>query len=220
MFLKINELKSNHLGDAGLIGLECETGDFSDCELPESEDDIPIGCAGVFMFSSTNNSCGSKCETTRAKRNTEESDSEGSSKFSGWTTFYNNDDDPSGTGDHEHYSHYRNSKRDKLKVYGKDGTEFTSCKKIAIYVREIQTHARDFFFSTCQYSFYSKRICLVENPLKIHGGSWQIPTLYFFRILQIMRIRSINTTIKFIHLKERLSRPMGELILCVCVKRP
>ena len=94
------------------------------------------------MFSSTNNSCGSKCidKTTRAKRDANEDES----KLRGWTSFYNSDDNPSGTGDHEHYLYYRNSKRDKLKVYGKDGTEFTGCKKTALYVREMETQARDF----------------------------------------------------------------------------
>ena len=63
--------------------------------------------------------------------------------FGGWTVSYNSDDIPSnGTGDHEHYSYYRN--RDKLKVYDKNGNEFIGCKKTAIFVRKIETHDRDF----------------------------------------------------------------------------
>ena len=76
------------------------------------------------MFSSSNKTCGSKCKLTRPKRNAENIDS----MFGGWTVSYNSDDIPSnGTGDHEHYSYYRN--RDKLKVYDKNGNEFIGCKK-------------------------------------------------------------------------------------------
>ena len=64
----LNESKSNALGDASQIGLECESGDFSDCDLNEPVEHAPIGCEGILMFSENESKCGSLCQskTTRS----------------------------------------------------------------------------------------------------------------------------------------------------------
>ena len=143
------EVKSEVIGDASLIGLQCESGDFSDCELPKSIEPIPIGCEGVLIFSTDgNNTCGSNCNSKKSKRNSRET----SSKFGGWTPYYNNDDDPDdGTGDHEHYFYfrgedwsYRGNNAKTRSVYGKDGQAYRNCNRTAIYVRERETHVKDF----------------------------------------------------------------------------
>ena len=138
---------SDHIGDASLIGLECESGDFSDCELPKSIEPIPIGCEGVLIFSQDSNTCGSNCNSKKPKRSNRET----SSTFGGWTPYYNNDDNPDdGTGDHEHYFYFRNwsyrgGNAKKRIAYGKDGQAYRNCKRTAIYVREQYTHVKDFY---------------------------------------------------------------------------
>ena len=141
----IIEAKSDNIGDPSLIGLFCESGDFSDCELLKSNDPIPIGCEGVLMFSTDSNTCGSNCNSTRSKRSNHENDSPTPPSFGGWTPYYNDDDDPSGTGDHEHYFYFRNwtyrgGNAEKKIVYGKDGQAYKNCDRTAIYVRERSTH--------------------------------------------------------------------------------
>ena len=123
--------------------MSCESGDFSDCELPKSNDPIPIGCEGVLMFSTDSNTCGSNCNSKRSKR----SNLDSPSSFGGWTPYYNDDDDPSGTGDHEHYFYFRNQdwnyrggNAKKKIVYGKDGSAYSNCNRTAIFVREKNTH--------------------------------------------------------------------------------
>ena len=157
----IIESKSDHIGDSSLIGLSCESGDFSGCKLPESIETIPIGCEGVWIFSIDGNTCGSNCNSKRSKRST---------TFGGWTPYYNNDDDPSGTGDHEHYFighkdwYYRNGNKKRFKAFGKDGTAYDKCQRTALLARQKNTHVKDFNeakfnskmkTSTCLSSFVS-----------------------------------------------------------------
>ena len=139
----IIEVKSDNIGDPSLIGLSCESGDFSDCELPKSNDHIPIGCKGVLMFSTDSNTYGSNCNPKRSKRSNHGNQLPISSSFGGWTPYYNNDDDPSGTGDHEHYFYFRNKdwyyrgqNAKKMIVYGQDGQAYKNCKRTAIFVRK------------------------------------------------------------------------------------
>ena len=63
----MNETKSNALGDPSQIGLECESGDFSDCNLNEPVGHVPIGCEGILMFSDNNSKCGSLCQSNATK---------------------------------------------------------------------------------------------------------------------------------------------------------
>lgn len=135
--------KSHALGDSSLIGLECESGDFSDCDLNRFNDHAPIGCEGILMFSNDNSTCGSMCDSNRAKRSSESN----GFKKQGWTPYYISEDlpinkDPKnpGTGDHEHFFFYSNSNRDKMKVYDSDGQAYTNCNKTAMDVRERNTH--------------------------------------------------------------------------------
>ena len=130
----IIEAKSDHIGDASLIGLSCESGNFTGCKLPESIDTVPIGCEGVVIFSIDSNTCG--CNPERSKRST---------TFAGWTKYYNDDDNPSGTGDHEHYSlkqkewYYRGKASKTFKAFGKDGTAYDKCERKAISARSKST---------------------------------------------------------------------------------
>ena len=55
----MNEFQSYEIGDASLIGLTCESGNFSDCDLTEPAELIPLGCESVLIFSDRNNTCGS-----------------------------------------------------------------------------------------------------------------------------------------------------------------
>ena len=98
------------------------------------------------MFSTDSNTCGSNCNSKRSKRSNLENGSPTPSSFGGWTPYYNDDDDPSGTGDHEHYFYFRNQSWNyrggnakKKIVYGKDGHAYRNCDRTAIFVREKNT---------------------------------------------------------------------------------
>ena len=147
----IIEVKSDHIGSPGLVGLTCESGEFSGCEPPKSNDPTPIGCEGVLMFAQDNQTCG--CNSKRSKRSNLENNSPSPSTFRGWTPYYKNDDKPSGTGDHEHYLYFRNGEKDwsyqggiaKIStVYGIDGQAYNNCKRIGIFARTKETHVKDF----------------------------------------------------------------------------
>ena len=115
-----------------MIGLNCNTGEFSDCEesFNEPSESIPLGCDGALFFSDNDYTCGSLCFSNRKKRST---------RKEGWTKFFSADT-PSGTGDHEHYLYfYGDTTRDRLKVYDTDGMVYTHCEKTAIHVRERET---------------------------------------------------------------------------------
>ena len=146
--------------------MNCESGDFSHCYLNETEENVPIGCEGVFMFSDIQHGCESLCEQNDKKR------SDTNLKKKGWTNFMNADkpintsngktcngtdwltsqntkcevgkDDAcckKGSGDHEHLFYFQNNiERDRLKVYQSDGTVFDNCEKKAIHVHEQNTH--------------------------------------------------------------------------------
>ena len=151
--------KSHVISDPDLIGLECDSGVFtSNCNLTDNvNENVPIGCEGVFMFSDQTSGCESPCQQkdTRSGRN--------DFKKKGWTNFMsadtplNKDSDGNvctgatnckpgtdgccsvGTGDHEHYSFFQkrnNIARDRLKVYQSDGTLYEDCTKKAIHVRK------------------------------------------------------------------------------------
>ena len=115
------------IGDASLIGLECESGDFSDCDWSEINDRIPFGCEDILMFSNSNSTCGSKCNVNGFERREIMS-------RTGWTLFYTNEDNPFGTGDHENFFEFLNG-RDRLKVYDLNGEAYTNCEKKAIHIR-------------------------------------------------------------------------------------
>ena len=87
------------------------------------------------MFSDTNSTCGALCKPNRSKRSALQSDA----IRTGWTPFYMNADDPSGTGDHEHYSYFINNKYDRLTVYDSNGQAYKGCEKKAIHIRERET---------------------------------------------------------------------------------
>ena len=131
--------KSDAIGDASLIGLQCESGDFSDCDLDGLDNHMPIGCDRILMFSESNSTCGSLCDPKKSKQR-REVDEAGDIKKSGWTPFYMNSDKPSGTGDHEHYYYYLNKNNNRLSVYGHDGKEYIGCKKTAMHIRTMETH--------------------------------------------------------------------------------
>ena len=147
----IIEVKSDHIGAPGLIGLTCESGEFSGCEPPKSNDPIPIGCEGVLMFAPDSQTCG--CNSKRSKRSNLEDNSPSRSTFRGWTPYYANDDQPSGTGDHENYFYFRGGEKDWSyrggeaaisTVYGIDGQAYNNCTSKGIYARTRETHVKDF----------------------------------------------------------------------------
>ena len=117
-----------NVGDPSLIGLNCESGDFSDCNLFEPDEPIPSGCEGKLIFSPIQSSCGSMCGAHRKKRSEQ--------ARTGWTLYYTNRDSPNGSGDHENYFEYLHGKKDRLTVYDLNGTAFTHCEKKAIHVRK------------------------------------------------------------------------------------
>ena len=131
-------MNSDAIGDASLIGLECESGDFSDCDLDEVSDHIPIGCEKILMFSDSNNQCGKLCKSNRSKRSALPTSD---AIRTGWTPFYMNADNPNtGTGDHEHYYYYVDGDHNRLTVYDYDGQPYSDCTKKAIHVREKDSH--------------------------------------------------------------------------------
>ena len=127
--IQIFEFESYHIGDPSLIGLSCESGDFSDCQLDEEFEPVPIGCDGVLIFSDNSSTCGSSCESDRKRRSV-------SIKKSGWTKSFVSTDTSDGTGDHEHYYQYLGkSKSDRL-VYDSNGVTYTNCDKKAIQIKQ------------------------------------------------------------------------------------
>ena len=92
------------------------------------------------MFSNSNSTCGSLCDSENSKQR--RGNKKGANvKKSGWTPFYMNTDDPEGTGDHEHYSYYLTKEDNRLIVYGSDGQAYEDCTKKAIHIRERLTHS-------------------------------------------------------------------------------
>ena len=53
-----------------LIGLECKSGDFSDCfqEDEDTEYQSPIGCDRMLIFTQSNRTCGTKCDRNENQR--------------------------------------------------------------------------------------------------------------------------------------------------------
>ena len=103
------------------------------------------------MFAPGNQTCGSNCNSKRRKRSDLENES--STIFGGWTPYYTSDDYPDGTGDHEHYFHFRGEEKDWSYrgknaeisiVYGKDGQAYKNCNRTAIHARTKNTHVLDF----------------------------------------------------------------------------
>ena len=126
-----------NVGEPSLIGLKCDSGDFEDCELNDSDDPIPRGCEHILMFSDHESSCGSKCDHPKIfKRNAIKSEN----IKTGWTKYYSvdkplNDVNP-GTGDHEHYTFYLSKPiDDKTVVYDTNNNRYKKCKKTAIFYR-------------------------------------------------------------------------------------
>ena len=126
------------IGDASLIGLECESGDFSDCILDEIDDYALIECENILMFSKSNSTCGSLCDPQRTRRSASINHDEMNVNKEGWTVTYMSADEPTGTGDHEHYGYYKRD--DNLIVYDQEGQAWQKCKKKAILIRGRQTH--------------------------------------------------------------------------------
>ena len=54
-------LKSSEIGDATFIGLECESGDVSDCN-DGTDESSPPELQGYLILSETESQCGSKCK--------------------------------------------------------------------------------------------------------------------------------------------------------------
>ena len=140
MVSKLINLISNAIGDASFLGLECESGDFSDCNLNESDERVPFGCENILMFSRSNTTCGSLCGSNRSKRSADKRDGMKINK-EGWTPIYMSGDEPTGTGDHEHYRYYLNN-NDNLIVHDPfgEGHAWQNCTKTAISIRERATH--------------------------------------------------------------------------------
>ena len=163
--------KSDDLGDPSLIGLSCESGDFSDCNLNVSSETVPFGCEGVLIFSEDNKTCGTLCNSKRKKRSATERE--------GWTKFFINADSPNGTGDHEHYFHYYGSEKlDRLKVYDTNGNEYEECVKKAIHVRERQT-MDPWWKLTRTYTLLFSEFSDEMNP---DFGSLERSSKYFYRL--------------------------------------
>ena len=146
-------MNSDAIGDASLIGLECESGDFSDCDLNAFSDHIPIGCEKILMFSDSNNQCGKLCKSNRSKRSALPPNA---TIKTGWTVFYMNTDHPNGTGDHEHYFYYVDGNHDRLTVYDSDGQAYSDCTKKAIHVREKDTNVPWWTLATSYTLLFSK----------------------------------------------------------------
>ena len=138
MYSKLMNLLSNGIGDASFIGLECESGDFSDCNLDEFDGDVWMGCEDILIFSNSNSTCGSLCNPKLTRRSASKNGNEMNINKAGWTLMYMSADKPSGTGDHEHYGYYKRD--DILIVYDQEGQAWQNCKKRAILVRERKTH--------------------------------------------------------------------------------
>ena len=82
-------------------------------------------------------------------------------KTTGWTPFYMNSDDPSGTGDHEHYFYYLNKNRDRLNVYDPDGKLYEGCQKKAIHIREVGTMLPWWYLSAFYTLLFSGRVLIL-----------------------------------------------------------
>ena len=88
------KLFSSHVDEAKKIGMECLTGDVSDCNegLPVNEK-VPNHCQGVLIFSETANhpyTCGKYCKELNAdsaKGARKLSDDCETTKKCGWTKF-------------------------------------------------------------------------------------------------------------------------------------
>ena len=62
-------MKSSKIGDASFIGLDCPTGDVSDCNDGTLES-APSECKGVLILSKEESQCGSKCYVGPNERST------------------------------------------------------------------------------------------------------------------------------------------------------
>ena len=82
--IKNEKYESDEIGDSSLIGLECDSGDFSDCLENEADQSTPFDCNGVLFFTEKTSSCGSLCDLG-VKRKPRQSDNK--IVRQGWTRY-------------------------------------------------------------------------------------------------------------------------------------
>lgn len=70
---------SSKIGDASFIGLDCPSGDVSDCN-DGTLDSVPSDCEGVLIVSANESKCGSKCNLSQLSSRTK-------SRTKWWTLF-------------------------------------------------------------------------------------------------------------------------------------
>lgn len=49
------------IGEPSLIALECQSGNFSDCDVSSLDERAPSACNGILIFAENNGTCGSFC---------------------------------------------------------------------------------------------------------------------------------------------------------------
>ena len=59
--------QSDDIGDPSLIGLTCESGEFSDLNLQIPNEPSPLGCEGILMFADNQKFSGSLCRKKKTK---------------------------------------------------------------------------------------------------------------------------------------------------------
>ena len=127
--------KSNAIGTSTLIGLECVSGNITDCNdslmmyQNSSNGEIPVGCEKLLIFADNESSCGSYCDLNDKKRRS----TADVIARKGWT-LYTSVDKPDGTGDHENYF------RQSSDVFELNGSQYKDCKKKALHIRSISKH--------------------------------------------------------------------------------
>ena len=83
---------STYIGDATQIGLECESGNITDCNESlsihqNSEDLIPNGCEKNLFFGNNTGQCGTYCHSNSSDQTFFTSRSQKSFLRSGWTIY-------------------------------------------------------------------------------------------------------------------------------------
>ena len=150
------------IGDASIIGLDCESGIVDDCN-DGTQESVPAECSGIFMAPKETTKCGSQCNLGIPGRNNYQHDKnapEMTDKY--WLLFksyaktnfswianlikfdnklsihvlaYLSADDLDGTGDHENFFN-----RDEKQIDVLIDDEIKNCTKAGLRMREVSEH--------------------------------------------------------------------------------
>ena len=83
-FDAVKTFESSKIGDPSFIGLECESGNISDCHDGPDES-APPSCQGGLILSDTKSECGSQCKLPRS--NSPRSNSKATRTAKWWTLY-------------------------------------------------------------------------------------------------------------------------------------